>query len=188
MAEVANKWRTQKQVVAMLKKRGLGNRQARIGSAIAMCEAPVDEVTAEPMCDFGLLGDLDLMTEKWGPSVGGFQIRSVKAETGTGTLRDLEELKYPGKNAQAAVDIFRSQGWDPWSTFTSGKYKAYLQDLFPPPPNTYIVLANEFLSTIAPKLAGEPWNVNVTWQDLARINNLKSPYTIYIGQQLKYKE
>lgn len=188
MTEINTKWRTQKQVVAMFKKRGLGNRQARIGSAIAMCEAPVDEVTPEPMCDFGLLGDLELMNEKWGPSVGGLQIRSEKAATGTGGLRDIEVLKFPGKNVDAAVTIFRSQGWDPWTTFTSGKYKAYLQDLFPPPANTYVVLANEFLSTIAPKLAGDPWNTNITWQELARLNNIKGPnYTIYIGQALLYK-
>jgi len=63
--------------------------------------------------------------------------------------------------------------------YTSGAYKAYLQDLFPPAPGTYIVLAGDTLSGIAAKVVG-----GFTWEDLARTNNLHSPYSISIGQSL----
>jgi nucleoid-associated protein YgaU len=65
------------------------------------------------------------------------------------------------------------------TTYASGMYKAYLQDIFPPPPNAYIVLAGDTLSKIAVRF-GNQW----TWQDLARANGLHDPFTIFIGQTL----
>lgn len=182
------------QVVNMLKRRGLGNRKAREGAAITMCEAPVKtedipDGIEGPMADFGAIGDVGLSDSKWAYSYGGFMIRGLWAQQGTGDYRDPDRLLTPSFNADSAVTIFRAQGWRPWSTYTSGMYKAYLQDLFPPPANTYIVLANESLSTIAPKLAGAPWNTKITWQELARINGIKESddYRIFIGQPLLYK-
>lgn len=176
------KYRTQPEVVQMFRKAGLGLRQARTGSAISMCEAPVlKPPPPEPTADFGLLGDLDLMDEKWGPSVGGLQVRSLNAERGTGSIRDQDWLLRPTNNIKAAVAIFRERGWLPWSTYTSGKFKAYLPDLYPPPPNTHVVVAGETLSSIAPRYG-------MTWDELARLNNLHDPYPLSIGQHLLVKE
>ena len=164
----------------MLRKAGFGPRPARVGAAIALCEAPGPK-EGEPTSDFGLVGDLDLMDETWGASYGGFQIRSLKIQTGTGDYRDAEQLVKPRFNCEAARQVYLNQGWAAWTTYTSGMYKAYLQDWFPPPPGTYVVLSGDTLGAIAAKF-------KMTWQELARINNLHAPYTIYIGQQLRYVE
>ena len=168
---------TQDQVRRRLVSRGLSNRQARIGSAIALCEAPT--FTQPPESDFGLIGDQDLADAIWGFSYGGFQIRSLRAHRGTGKYRDEERLDEVGFNLDSAVTIFRESGWDAWSTFTSGMYKAYLPDMFPPPPGTYVVVAGDTLSGIAAKFKQE-----FTWQELARVNNLHDPYALVIGQTL----
>jgi len=73
------------------------------------------------------LGDVGIQTSKWGPSVGLWQIRSLKAETGRGTSRDASRLTDPTFNASAMVAISGGgKSWSPWSTFTSGAYRANL--------------------------------------------------------------
>lgn len=178
---MADLTRTQPEIVRMLRKVGFGPRPAKIGSAIALCEAPGKKRDGLPTSDFGLVGDLDLMTAVWGPSIGGFQVRSLKADKGKGTYRDEDWLRVPKNNGAAARTIYLQRGWGAWTTYTSGMYKAYLQDLFPPPPNTYVVLAGDTLSSIGKK-------VGMAWQELARLNNLHEPYSIFIGQYLLTKE
>jgi hypothetical protein len=171
---------TQPEVARMLRRAGLGPRQAKIGAAISMCEAP-SYGADEPTADFSLVGDQDLADETWGYSYGGFQIRSLRAQTGTGGYRDAEQLLKPRFNCRAAYEIFVRQGWSAWSTFNSEMYKAYLPDLYPPPENVHVVIAGESLSSIAPKYG-------LTWEELARLNSLHKPYNIYIGQHLRYRE
>jgi hypothetical protein len=65
-----------------------------------------------------------LQDAKWGPSIGLWQIRSLKAESGTGSPRDATRLKDPRFNAQAMRAI--SGGGDsftPWTTYKNGDYK-----------------------------------------------------------------
>jgi len=74
------------------------------------------------------LGDVGLQDSTWGPSVGLYQVRTVKGQTGSGSDRDLSALMGdPDRQAQAALDI-SSKGTDftPWTVFTSGKYQEYL--------------------------------------------------------------
>jgi hypothetical protein len=151
-------------------------KNAKIGSAIAMCEAPAYGAPT-PSADFSLVGDIELANATWGYSYGGFQIRSLREQKGTGLFRDEDLLLDPVFNCMSAQTIHDDGGWKQWSTFVSGQYKAYLQDMFPPPPNTYVVLAGDTISGIAASLG-------IDWEDLARINNIHSPYTIYIGQYL----
>ena len=50
-----------------------------------------------------------------------------------------------------------------------------------PPPaseSTYVVQSGDVLSTIADKYPG------VTWQDIAKANNLQDPYPLSVGQEL----
>lgn len=47
-----------------------------------------------------------------------------------------------------------------------------------PSVRTYTVVAGDYLSSIAPR-------VGVSWQEIARLNGLKDPYTIYPTQVLK---
>jgi nucleoid-associated protein YgaU len=167
---------TQEEVAALARSVGFTPKNAKIASAIAMCESAASRDN-KPYADFDLIGDQELANETWGYSYGGFQIRSLRAKKGTGDIRDETRLLDPEFNVRAAREIKLSQGWEAWSVYQSGAYKAYLQDLYPPPPNTYVVVSGDTLSGIGVK-------VGVRWTDLARWNNLHSPYTIYIGQIL----
>ena len=166
--------KTQDEVYDLARSVGFNHENARIASAIALCEAPATLNNA-PASNFGAVGDKELANSTWGYSYGGFQIRSLRADKGTGRIRDAEELVRPRFNAKSARAIKLSSGWKAWTTYTNGAYKAYLQDLFPPPKNAYVVVGGDTLSSIGAK-------VGVTWQDLARWNGIHSPYTIYIGQ------
>jgi nucleoid-associated protein YgaU len=170
---------TQDQVYDLARSMGMTIDNARIASAIAMCEAPYTQNNT-PHADFDAIGDQALANATWGYSYGGFQIRSLRADKGTGNLRDETSLLDPQRNVYVARKIKLAAGsFMPWSTYASGMYKAYLQDIFPPPPNAYIVLAGDTLSKIAVRF-GNQW----TWQDLARANGLHDPFTIFIGQTL----
>ena len=76
------------------------------------------------------VGDTSLISAKWGPSIGLFQIRALRSPTSFGSKdywRYNAMLRNPLINAMAAFDI--SDGgtnWEPWSTFTSGSYKNHL--------------------------------------------------------------
>lgn len=82
---------------------------------------------AESGWNLDAVGDVSLETAKWGPSYGIWQIRTLKAETGKGTPRDINQLR-TGIDAQAAaaLAVKRSQGVTAWSTYTSGSYTGYL--------------------------------------------------------------
>lgn len=167
---------TQNQVYEMCRGAGFTKLNSRIASAIAMCESP-GTLNNQPASDFDAIGDKELANQTWGYSYGGFQIRSLRSHTGTGNYRDAERLLDPQFNVRSARAIKLQQGWGAWSVYRSGAYKAYLQDLYPPPPNTYVVISGDTLSKIGTK-------VGIPWTDLARWNNIHSPYTIYIGQIL----
>ena len=65
----------------------------------------------------------------WGPSVGLWQIRSLRAERGTGKVRDVTRLKRPAFNARSMASISgKGKNFSPWSTYTSGAYKKHLAE------------------------------------------------------------
>ena len=168
------KIKTQDEVYDLARSVGFNHDNARIASAIAMCEAPAS-LGDHPASDFGAVGDKELANATWGYSYGGFQVRSLRADKGTGRIRDEERLDEPRFNVKSARAIRLSSGWRAWTTFTNGAYKAYLQDIFPPPANAYVVQSGDTLSSIG--------NENgISWESLARWNGIHSPYTIYIGQ------
>jgi murein DD-endopeptidase MepM/ murein hydrolase activator NlpD len=75
----------------------------------------------------GAMGDLGIQTSKWGPSVGLFQIRCLKEQIGTKQERDCDALKDPAFNARAAYKISnRGTNWNPWTVYTHGTYKQFL--------------------------------------------------------------
>jgi hypothetical protein len=166
--------KTQEEVRKLAISVGFSKRQARTASAIAMCESAVSK-DGKSYANFDAVGDIDLQDETWGPSYGGWQIRSLKADQGTGKIRDASRLLSPKFNAKSALAVKNSLGFKAWSCYASGQYKAYLQDLFPAAPGTYIVLSGDTLSSIGEK-------TGILWTDLARWNNLHFPYTIFIGQ------
>lgn len=86
--------------------------------------------------DTDALGDVGIETDVWGPSVGLWQVRSLKAEKGTGSDRDETANHDAAHNATAAYHISggattgkcsgKHSGWGHWTTFCSGAYKKYL--------------------------------------------------------------
>lgn len=75
-------------------------------------------------------GDVGLEDATWGPSVGLWQIRSLKAQSGTGQDRDATRLTDPAFNAKAMAHISGAgKNFGPWSTYKSGAYKKHLGDI-----------------------------------------------------------
>lgn len=175
--------RTQKQTFDLAKAAGFDNANAEIAAAIAMAETNTIK-DGHAYCDFDAVGDESLVTSTWGPSYGAWQVRSLNAQKGTGQYRDALRLPDPAFNASSAHTIWKNAGgsFTPWSTFTSGAYKAYLQTAVYNPPTTlpagtYMVVGGDSLSKIGSKTGYE-------WRLIAALNNLVSPYTIYIGNVL----
>jgi hypothetical protein len=95
---------------------GVKDRMALITAvAIAMAESWGGDPNA--------VGDVGLQDSKWGPSIGLWQIRSLKAESGKGTTRDATRLKDPAFNARSMYAI--SGGGTKWSDWTVYNIKAH---------------------------------------------------------------
>lgn len=72
-------------------------------------------------------GDVGLMTDVWDWSAGLWQIRGLRAQRGTGGLRDSIANQDAGTNAAAMYTVSRGcADWTPWSTYDSGAYEAFL--------------------------------------------------------------
>lgn len=81
---------------------------------------------AESGWNVDAVGDLGLENATWGPSVGVWQIRTLKADTGTGSPRDINKLRGNlAAQAAAAASIFKSSGPRAWSTYKNGSYLKY---------------------------------------------------------------
>ncbi|TJZ56818.1 N-acetylmuramoyl-L-alanine amidase [Streptomyces piniterrae] len=99
---------------------GFTGSDINIAAAVAMAES-----SGNP----GAVGDENLVDNKWGPSFGLFQIRSLKHPeqfSPPDTLRIAGKLKDPVFNAKAAKAIKKAHGWNQWSTFTSGAYRQFM--------------------------------------------------------------
>jgi hypothetical protein len=107
-------------IYAAARAAGLSAAQAITATAIALAESAGDDAA---------LGDTNLVTSTWGPSVGAWQVRTLRAETGTGQDRDIAALQSGGlaRQAQAMADISGGgTNWSPWSVYASGAYQRYL--------------------------------------------------------------
>lgn len=111
--------RTPEQVYALLIQQGFTPAAATTMTAISGPESSYDDQAK---------GDIGLQTNQWGPSVGLFQIRTLKADTGKGTVRDINWLLASDANQAKAAYSISGGGKDfhPWSTYNSGAYKGYL--------------------------------------------------------------
>lgn len=103
---------------------------ALIGAGYAPPAAVIQTAVdlAESGGDDTAVGDINLETAQWGPSVGVSQIRTLRAQTGTGSDRDIARLMGNlTAQSQASYDISnRGTDFTPWSTFDSGAYQRYL--------------------------------------------------------------
>jgi hypothetical protein len=94
------------------------------GAATTMTAIALAESGGNPAA----LGDQGLQTATWGPSYGLFQVRTLKAETGKGTDRDIRALAGSDlRQAQAAYAISSGgTNFSPWSVWKSGSYRDFL--------------------------------------------------------------
>lgn len=167
---------SQSQVTQLCVSVGFSVANAKIAGAIAMAETNTF-VDGKQFCDFGKIGDQALADNTWGFSYGAFQVRSLRAQKGTGQFRDEVRLPDPAFNCKSALRIFNESGFFPWSTYNSGAYKGFLKEDFPVPLGTYRVTGGDSLFKIG--LAA-----GYDWQSIALTNNITAPYTIFPGQTL----
>lgn len=110
---------TYDELVALARSVGVPSGQLDTAAALGLAES-----AGKP----DATGDETIQTEKWGPSVGLWQIRSLKTQTGTGQQRDRNALLDPLFNAKAMCAI--SSGgtdWRPWGAYTNGSYRKFLR-------------------------------------------------------------
>lgn len=111
--------RSPSEIYAAARTAGLSPPAAVISTAIALAESGGDDTN---------VGDQALEDATWGPSVGLWQVRTVKSQTGTGGDRDINALQ-GNVSRQALAMLHISSGgvnWGPWTTYTTGKYKQFL--------------------------------------------------------------
>jgi hypothetical protein len=116
---------------------GLSHDAAIIATCIAWGESGLNP---------DAVGDLSLQDSTWGPSIGLWQVRSLKAQSGTGQSRDATRLKDPQFNAQSMYVISNAgTKWTPWTTYKNGMYLSYMDRVQvavtlapnPPPPESH---------------------------------------------------
>lgn len=109
---------TPAEVHALAVLHGLTHEQAITATAIAWAESGLNPAA---------IGDVDLEDNTWGPSVGLFQIRSLRSDTGTGKERDVERLGDPSFNTRSMVAISAGgTNWMPWSVYKNGRFLAHI--------------------------------------------------------------
>lgn len=107
---------TAAQIASYARGAGFPESEITTATAVALAEHRGNVDTAA-------LGDVGLQTSKWGPSVGVWQIRSLKPAylakvSGADAMRDASKLTDPAYNAAAAHAIWgAARGWTPWSTY-----------------------------------------------------------------------
>lgn len=109
---------SQTQVYVLARGAGLTPVAAVTATAVAQAESGLRS---------DAIGDTALEDGTWGPSVGLWQIRSQKAQYGTGQPRDASRLADPAFNAWAMAQISGAgKSFKPWTTYTKGAYKQYM--------------------------------------------------------------
>lgn len=103
-------------VATLAKNAGFDRESAIIATAITFPESEGNP---------NAVGDVKLETNTWGPSLGLWQIRTIK--DGSDHYRDPNLLSDPSFQAEAAYHI-SNQGtnFKPWSTYKSGAYQKYI--------------------------------------------------------------
>jgi murein DD-endopeptidase MepM/ murein hydrolase activator NlpD len=110
-----------KSLMQTLASHGFSGKSLRTAYAISIAESGGRS---------NAVGDVKLQDAKWGPSIGLFQIRSLKDwKKYNDPFRDAKRLPDPGYNTQAALKkSHQGSNWKPWSTYTGGAYLKHLAE------------------------------------------------------------
>lgn len=111
--------RTASEIYAALVAAGYNPVAAATQTAIALAESKGDDT---------ILGDLSLQGTTWGPSYGVFQVRTLKGQTGTGSVRDISWLAGGLANQAKAAYQISHGGTDftAWTMYTNGEFQKFL--------------------------------------------------------------
>lgn len=77
--------------------------------------------------------DRTIQTDVWGESSGAWQIRTLKADTGKGTTRDIARTKTLDGGAKSAVELWNQSvergkpGGQPWTCFLLGNERPFME-------------------------------------------------------------
>lgn len=112
--------RTATDIYKISRAAGLSVADSVMAVAIGLAESSGDDTA---------IGDVNLQNATWGPSVGIWQIRTLKAETGSGSNRDINALRgNPARQADAMAAISQQgSNWSPWTVYNKGTYEQYLK-------------------------------------------------------------
>ena len=105
----------------MIAKGGFHGKALKTAYAIALAESGGRS---------NAMGDIKLQDKKWGPSVGLFQIRSLKHwKDFNDPYRDASRLKDPSYNIEAAwTKSKHGTNFKPWTTYTGGAFVKHLSE------------------------------------------------------------
>lgn len=100
---------------------GLDHEAAVVATAVAWGESGLRA---------DAVGDSALADGTWGPSIGLWQIRSLRSQAGTGAGRDATRLAEPAFNAASMAAISRrGTDWSPWTVWHNLSYRSHLEDV-----------------------------------------------------------
>lgn len=110
------------EVITIAKAAGFQGVGVPVAVAIAMAESSLNQ---------NAVGDVYLQTVKWGPSVGLWQIRSLKpAYLHLEPIRNYSNLFDPAYNAKAAFAISKGgTDFSAWSTYVNNSYAKYIANV-----------------------------------------------------------
>jgi len=112
---------SRKGMIEVLRRAGFSGKALDTAFAVAMAESGgrMDRP-----------GDVRIQNKKWGPSLGMFQIRSLKHwKDYNDPNRDGKRLTNADFNAKAAFNISKGgTNWKPWSTYQNGSFLKYVDD------------------------------------------------------------
>jgi murein DD-endopeptidase MepM/ murein hydrolase activator NlpD len=110
-----------KSLIRTISQQGFHGKALRTAYAISIAESGGRS---------NAVGDVGLQDSKWGPSIGLFQIRSLKHwQQYNDPYRDASRLPNPNYNAQAAwAKSSNGRSFKAWSTYTSGSFLKHLSE------------------------------------------------------------
>lgn len=149
------------QVYALARSVGLDHERAIVATAIQWSEDEDHDTAA--------IGDQGLQDDKWGPSVGLWQIRSLKAQQGTGGERDASRLTDPQFNARSMFSISNGgRNFAPWSTYSNNAYlthipavRAAVGDGTGAPASGYEAVSSTSSDAVTASVGRSPFDVNL---------------------------
>ena len=113
---------SRKGLMSALYRQGFRGKSLETAFAVALAESGGRSKAA---------GDTGIQNGTYGPSLGVFQVRSLKKiRPNTGDQwRDPKRLMDPAFNLKAAWAISnQGKNWEPWSTYNNGSFTKYLDD------------------------------------------------------------